>query len=301
MTRVGSGPPAAGSRRLLWLLGLVAIAASALLALPSEPAEAKRLVGTKGADRLVGGAKPDRIKGRAGNDRINGRGGGDRLAGSSGNDRLKGAGGRDRLSGGRGADRLNAADGKRDRAVRGGPGTDTCTIDGADLALVKGCEKVKVASAGGGAGGGGAGANCVAPPEEARLRSSAPAPPEADEDAPPTFSEAFYATTITLDASADGLAAGQLPISIEEVCDVPANLAAEAAQLIGGDGVAIVDASTSVYQAGVLLQGQAATTAVAGADTALIRARLMRPETWSQDEDGTPVPTFEAIRIDITD
>ena len=297
------------------LLGLVAIGASALLALPSEPAEAKRLVGTKGADRLVGGAKHDRIEGRAGNDRINGRGGGDRLAGSSGNDRLEGAGGRDRLSGGRGADRLNAADGKRDRAVRGGPGTDTCTIDGADLALVKGCEKVKVASGGaygegpgggggtggGGAGGGGAGANCVAPPEEARLLSSAPAPREADEDAPPTFSEAFYATTITLDASADGLAAGQLPISIEEVCDVPANLAAEAAQLIGGDGVAIVDASTSVYQAGVRLQGQAATTAVAGADTALIRARLMRPETWSQDEDGTPVPTFRAIRIDITD
>jgi Ca2+-binding RTX toxin-like protein len=307
-------------RFLLWLLGLVAVSAVSMVAIPSEPAQAKRLVGTHGADRLHGSAKPDLIKGRAGNDRINGRQGADRLIGSRGKDRIKGAQGRDRILGGKGADRLNAADGKRDRAVKGGPGTDTCKVDAADRSAVD-CEKVKVVSGGGpygqgggGAGGGGAdggdgdgaGANCAVPVEPrlnpaAETRSSAPVPPEPEDDAPPTFSPAFYTATVTLDASVDGVLNGQLPISIEGVCDVPKALQAEAAQLIGGDGVAIVGPTTSVFQGTTPLQGPAATTALEGADTVSITARLMQPGRWAQDEDGSPVPTFDAIRIDITD
>jgi hypothetical protein len=299
-------------RLLLWLVGLMAVSTVSMVAIPSDPAHAKWLVGTHGADRLHGSAKPDRINGRAGNDRINGRHGADRLIGSRGKDRIQGAQGTDRISGGKGADQLNAADGKRDRAVQGGPGTDTCKVDAADRPAVD-CEKVKVVSGGGaygqgggGAGGGGAGANCAAPVEPrlnaaAELRSTAPVPPEPADDAPPTFSPAFYATTVTLDASGDGLVNGQMPISIDGVCDVPKALQAEAAQLIGAGGVAIVGPSTSVFQGATPLQGQAATTALEGADTVSIAARLMRPGMWSQDEDGAPVPTFEAIRIDITD
>jgi len=69
----------------------------------------------------------------------------------------------------------------------------------------------------------------------------------------------------------------------------------------GGEGVAIVGDDTQVFQGGQLLQGQAATTALAGADTVNLRARLKRRSTWVQDEDGNPVPTFAASRITITD
>jgi Ca2+-binding RTX toxin-like protein len=110
------------------------------------------MVGTGGADRIVGTAKPDRIKARRGNDRVNGRRGGDRVKGSRGKDRIKGGRGRDRLSAGKGADHLNAVDGKRDRAVNGGPGKDVCTIDQADLPLLKNCETARVKN--GGQGGG---------------------------------------------------------------------------------------------------------------------------------------------------
>lgn len=271
-----------GPRLLPWLAGLLTAGAVAIFALPSEAADAKLLVGTEGADRLVGSAKPDRIDGLAGDDRINGRGG------------------RDRLAGGGGDDRIDAVDGRKDRSVRGGPGSDTCRVDDADRRLVKGCENVKTA------GSGGAG-NCVAPQEprpSAVVGHQSPAAAAAErrgDGPPPTFSEAFYRIAITLNASASGAENGRLPISIEAVCDVPQALESEARHLVGGDAVTIIGPDTTVSQDGTQLQGDAAAAALADVDSVVISARLLRPETWGQDEDGTPVPTFDAISIEITD
>jgi hypothetical protein len=122
-----------------------------------------------------------------------------------------------------------------------------------------------------------------------------------DEDAPPKFTRAFYAHTFTLDASLDGLDGTQLPISIEEVCGVPRKLKSQAAQLAGGDGIALIATGTQVWQDGTRLSGEAATTALDGADTALLRVRLTRPRRWREDEDGTKVATFRTRRVTITD
>jgi Ca2+-binding RTX toxin-like protein len=257
---------------------VVAALGSLIVASPA-PAQAKRMLGTGGPDRIVGTAKADAIRSLGGNDRIRGRGG------------------RDRLFGGRGADRVNAVDGRRDRAVRGGPGKDVCRIDLIDRSGMKGCETVKIHRPGrppGGPGGPGAGVNtCASAPEEARA---------AQEEAPPTFSDPFYAVTITINASVDGVNGDELPISIEEVCDIATGLEHEAAQLIGGDGVALISAATQVFDSGgQQLTGAAATTALAGADTVSLKAQLVRPAGWRQDEDGEPVPTFRASRADITD
>jgi hypothetical protein len=48
-----------------------------------------------------------------------------------------------------------------------------------------------------------------------------------DDDPPLVFSNAFYAITTTVTGSADGMTSNELPISIEEVCDVPQALATE--------------------------------------------------------------------------
>ena len=187
----------------LWLAALLTAGAVAIVAVPSETVHAKLLVGTDGADRLVGTAKPDRIDGRAGNDRIDGRQG------------------RDRLSGGGGDDRIDAVDGRKDRSVRGGPGSDTCTVDDADRRLVKGCENVKT-------GWQRWRRELRAAPQEPRpsavVGHQSPAAAAAErrgDGPPPTFSEAFYGIAITLNASASGAENGRLPISIEAVCDVP--------------------------------------------------------------------------------
>ena len=138
---------------------------------------------------------------------------------------------------------------------------------------------------------------CAAPPEDAALARFA-----LDDDPPPVFSTAFYAITTTITASADGLAGTDLPISIEDVCDVPQSLATEAAQLVGGDGVALITPATQVFDAtGVQLTGAAATTAVGEADTVVLKAQLLPLGGWRQDEDGAPVPTFSVSRADIPD
>jgi Ca2+-binding RTX toxin-like protein len=261
-------------------MAIVMVAALASLMLASAGrAQAERMLGTKGSDKIVGTAKADVIKSLGGDDRIKGRSG------------------RDRLFGGRGADRLDAVDGRRDRAVRGGPGNDVCRIDLIDRSRMKGCETVKIHRPGrprGAPGGPGAGVNtCASAPEEARA---------AQEEAPPTFSAPFYAVTITINASVDVVNGDELPISIEEVCDVPTGLEHEAAQLIGGEGVALIGGATQVFDAeGQQLTGAAATTALAGADTVSLKAQLVRPAGWRQDEDGQPVPTFTTSRADITD
>jgi hypothetical protein len=294
-------------RRIYGAALMVGVLGSLILTL-AGPAQAIRMVGTKGPDRIVGTARADVIKAGGGNDRISGRGG------------------RDRLLGGRGADRLNAVDGLRDRLVRGGPGKDVCRVDPADRARLKGCETVKIVrggaprggtprggAPGGGAPGGGApgtgapgpgapgpGVGCATPPEDARYSVGARA--RAAGDLPPTFSDAFYATTITLNVSADEMVGDQLPISIEEVCDVPNALLGEAAQLIGGGGVALISPTTQVFDAtGLQLTGDAVAAALLDADTLSLKAQLERPAQWQTDEDGEPVPTFATSRADITD
>ena len=72
-------------------------------------------------------------------------------------------------------------------------------------------------------------------------------------------------------------------------------------QLAGGDAVAIIGPNTSVSQNGTPLQGDAATAALGQVDSVVVSARLLRPELWAQNEDGVPLPTFDAISIDITD
>jgi hypothetical protein len=138
-------------------------------------------------------------------------------------------------------------------------------------------------------------------PAAKRCVSAEEAKAHAAGDAPPKFTSAFYARTFTLNASLDGMDGMQLPISIEEVCDIPKSLAKQAVQLAGTDGIALLSTRTSVWLDGKRLQGTAALTALDGADTAVLRVRLAPQRRWGESEDGSKVPTFTARRITITD
>ena len=143
-------------------------------------------------------------------------------------------------------------------------------------------------------GAAGAASHCVGA-EEARAHGAG------EDEGPPKFTVAFYRHLLTLEVSLDGADGSQLPISIEEVCDVPRRLRKQAARLAGGEGIAVLLRRTTVWQDGVQLIGQDATTAIDGADTAFLRVRLKHRPTWREDEDGNPVPTFKTGRIEITD
>ena len=75
----------------------------------------------------------------------------------------------------------------------------------------------------------------------------------------------------------------------------------QAAQLAGADGIALLLRQTTYWQGETQLEGPAATTALDGADTAVLRVRLARPKAWGEDEDGGKVATFRTRRIEITD
>jgi hypothetical protein len=140
-----------------------------------------------------------------------------------------------------------------------------------------------------------AASHCVGA-EEAMARAAGDS-----ESEKPKFTNAFYRRLFVLDVSLDGVERGELPISIEQVCNVPKPLRKQAAQLAGNDGVALLLGRTTVWQGDTQLTGDEARTALDGADTALLRVRLTRPQGWSKDEDGDPVPTFRTGRIQITD
>ena len=139
------------------------------------------------------------------------------------------------------------------------------------------------------------GRHCVVA-EEARAREAG-----GDDDAPPNFSAAFYKHSFVLDASLDGMEGRELPLSIEAVCGIPRRRAKEAVQLVGADGIALLLDKTTVWLDRKRLRGEAATTALDGADTASLRVRLAGQRSWQKDDEGNPVPTFRARRIRITD
>jgi Ca2+-binding RTX toxin-like protein len=168
--RSGRGSPIAA----VTVLGLV-------LALAAGPALAVKFTGTKRSELIVGTNGADRINGKGGNDLIKGKGGNDRLKGGKGSNKVVGGKGNDKVLGGplgdtlvgragadshvggAGNDLLNAADGRRDRVIDAGTGTNRCIVDVVELSIVRGCASVQATQPGvpggrpGGGGGGGGG------------------------------------------------------------------------------------------------------------------------------------------------
>jgi hypothetical protein len=107
--------------------------------------------------------------------------------------------------------------------------------------------------------------------------------------------------TLTLEVSLDGLDGPGLPMAIETVCGMPAELKQAAAQLAGADAVALLSTRTIVVAEGEALHGPAALVPLAEADTARIRCRIAPRSAWQDDEDGDAIPTFTAGRITVTD
>jgi hypothetical protein len=116
----------------------------------------------------------------------------------------------------------------------------------------------------------------------------------------PSFTEAFYRATLSIDVSTDGFTKRDLTISIEDVCDFPMAVASQAVQLAGSDGVAVISRLTRVYKGKKLLKGRRRTNEVNGADTMTLVVKLARPSHWRAGEDG-PVPTFSTKRAEVTD
>ena len=150
---------ASRASRLRWVLALLtAVTVAFGLVAAADSSSGKTLRGTKRGEKLVGTKRADKITGRTGNDKLNGRGGNDRLSGGAGRDRVNGGSGADRMGGGSGNDVIKAADGRRDKAINGGAGTNRCVIDTSlELSIARRCSSIVAGKKGGGGAGTGAG------------------------------------------------------------------------------------------------------------------------------------------------
>ena len=136
-------------------LGLSALVCGSI-ALTASNALATTEVGNKLGNLLVGTKGGDRLIGKAGGDLIKGKGGPDLLIGGRGRDGLVGGPGPDRILAGPGNDVIRATDGRADRRVDGGAGTNTCVVDvPADLAITTNCGTIQGGTPPGGGGNGG--------------------------------------------------------------------------------------------------------------------------------------------------
>lgn len=137
------------------LVGLVIVLS---LAVAVGSSSAAKLRGTQRGERIVGTKGADRINGKSGNDKIKGMKGKDKLNGGKGRDTVVGGGGVDKMAGGAGKDVIKAADGRRDKAINGGPGKNRCVIDTElELSIARNCSSIVSGAGGDGGGGGGPG------------------------------------------------------------------------------------------------------------------------------------------------
>lgn len=144
MTGVHKGKRSGASHRRR-IAPIVVVAGLAFaMTIGGGQAIAMKMSGSKRGETITGTKGADKIKGKGGNDKLKGAGGNDTLSGGKGRDRIVGGKGADRNLGGAGADVLKAADGRRDRAINGGPGSDRCIVDTArELSIVRDCETVR--------------------------------------------------------------------------------------------------------------------------------------------------------------
>jgi Ca2+-binding RTX toxin-like protein len=147
-----------GGRTRVRRAGAAVLICAAALAACAAAAPASTLVGTKASNLLVGTKGADRIAGKGGVDLLKGKAGNDLLLGGRARDGLIGGPGVDRMMGGPGNDVIRAADGRADRLVNGGGGTNSCVVDiPADLPVTRNCGTIRTGSPTGGGGGGGSG------------------------------------------------------------------------------------------------------------------------------------------------
>jgi hypothetical protein len=98
--------------------------------------------------------------------------------------------------------------------------------------------------------------------------------------------------------SADGFQDGVLGFTADRIVGLPHRFASQDDALVGQDARVLVGPRTRVVDADHhRLSGDAVASALDGADTVVIVAKLLPQAKWQSDEDGTSVPTLRAKRI----
>src|SRR4051794_23202687 len=116
----------------------------------------------------------------------------------------------------------------------------------------------------------------------------------------PELAPAFLRRTWRMGASVDNFDAGVLSATVDRVLKLPRSMRAVRSALSEFDAAILVGDRTRVSgKRGRRLGKAAVAAALDGADQVVVTGKVLAPKSWRTDEDGTPLLTVRAKRIQI--
>jgi hypothetical protein len=110
----------------------------------------------------------------------------------------------------------------------------------------------------------------------------------------PQFDPRFINRVWKFNVSVDGYESGKLEVTIERVLNLPSRFSSQDDEIVDESAIVLVSSSVRVYEDGKRVRK----SVLEDADgVAKIHGKLLRPDKWQEDEDGTKVPTIRARKI----
>ena len=122
-----------------------------------------------------------------------------------------------------------------------------------------------------------------------------PRPPEGGDM--PAFQNGFLNRVWKFDAEVDSFEDGKLSVTIAKILNLPKKFKTQDDELLDQDALALMGKSVRVYKDGE----RVAQSSLEDAEHVRVQGKLLKPDKWQEDEDGTPVTTIRAKKVFIVD
>ncbi len=110
----------------------------------------------------------------------------------------------------------------------------------------------------------------------------------------PEFESGFLNKVWRFQVDVDGFSAGKLSVTVGKILNLPKKFAEQDDELLDQDALVLVG-SARIYERGERVKGKD----LDDAESAIVRGKLLAAAKWQDDEDGSPVPTIRAKRIEV--
>jgi hypothetical protein len=121
---------------------------------------------------------------------------------------------------------------------------------------------------------------------------------DAGQDGPgaqmPRFDRGFLTRVWKFEVEVDSAEAGKLDVTIGKVLNLPKRMKDEDDALVDEAAVVLLDKKVRVYENGRRVSRSSLDEVDGGAR---VYGKLVPPQKWEKDEDGTPVPTIRARKL----
>lgn len=113
----------------------------------------------------------------------------------------------------------------------------------------------------------------------------------------PAFETGFLNRVWKFDAEVDSYEEGKLSVTVAKILNLPKKFKTQDDELLDQDALALMAKSVRVFKGGE----RVAQSSLEDAEHVRVQGKLLKPDKWQKDEDGTPVTTIRAKKVFIVD